>query len=128
VSDQVLAIWVDPTRWLSEADPHQREMVLSCGAALQFACVAARAIGYRPGVELLPAGSAGPLARLTEAGPWNTSERDRQLLAAVADRRTDRGPLDGRVLPIGLPAGLRSESEHLGALLGWSSRPATGQR
>ena len=112
-----LDVWADPLRVLVDTDPHRRELLISCGAAVHLACVAARALGHRPHVRLLPEGRGGPVARIEEVGPWDTSEDDRSLLAAVQHRRTDRGPLDGHSLPASLPFSLQSAASAHGAVL-----------
>lgn len=56
----------DRNRHLVEADPDGRDLVISCGAALHHAQVAARALEWRPAVERTPArsGGSGALARV----------------------------------------------------------------
>jgi len=41
LQDEVLDVWTDPSRILANTDPHRREMLIACGAAVHFACVAA---------------------------------------------------------------------------------------
>jgi hypothetical protein len=117
VRDDALEVWADPERMLPGSDPLRRELILSCGAAVHLACVAARALGVRPEVTLLPDGDGLLLARIAEAGPWTTSGEDRHLLQLVARRRTDRGPLDADDLPPSTPFVLQSAAEHEGASL-----------
>lgn len=112
-----LEIWDDPDRGLPATDGNGRERLLSIGAALHLACVAARALGYRPHLELFPHGASDLVARLTEAGPWEVSDDDRALLAAVPLRRTDRGPLDAASLPPSLPFLLQCAASEQGATL-----------
>lgn len=112
-----LEVWGDPARMLPETDPHRRELVISCGAAVHLACVAMRAIGVRPWVHLLPEGRGGPLARLVELGDWDTSDEDRALLTAVERRRTDRGPLDEAPLPAALAFSLQGAAAAEGVTL-----------
>ena len=118
-----LEVWADSGRMLPESDPNRRELIMSCGTAAQLACVAARAHGYLPHVTLLPQGSNGCLARMVEVGPWQTTDGDRALLAAVPRRRTDRGPLDDEGLPGSLPFLLQSEATLYGAALRLVSTP-----
>jgi len=123
LQDEVLDVWTDPSRILANTDPHRREMLISCGAAVHFACVAARSLGYQPFVELLPRGAGGPAARLTAVGRCDVTDDDRGLLGAVRDRRTDRGPLDGDALPVGLPFLLQAAAAANGAELRLVSTP-----
>ena len=117
VRGNALEIWTDPQRVLPNSDPHRRELTLACGAAIHLACVAARAIGFQPHVTVLPDGVGGLLGRLVEVGPWATSAQDRELLALVPRRRTDRGPLNGDALPNSVPFLLQSAAAVEGASL-----------
>jgi len=110
-------VWADPMRMLPLTDPHRRELVIACGAAVQLICVAALAVGREPTVTLLPDASGSLLARVTEAGPHETVGFDLAMLAAVAVRRTDRGPLDATRLPPALPFRLQTEAALLGTSL-----------
>src|SRR4051812_26346291 len=117
-----LEVWADPMRMLPLTDPHRRELVVSCGAAVQLIVVAARALGHEPAVTLLPDASGSLLATVTEVGPHETTVFDLSMLAAVAVRRTDRGPLDATRLPPSLPFRLQSEAALLGTSLRLVSR------
>jgi hypothetical protein len=117
VHDDALEIWADPLRSLPKTDPNRRELIISCGAAVQFACVAARAAGQIPLVSMLPHGGGSLLARLVEGGQRAVLPDDRALLMAIARRRTDRGPLDATVLDEGLPFMLQREAAEEGATL-----------
>jgi hypothetical protein len=116
VRDGTLEVWADAMRILPETDPHRREMVLSCGAALETARVAAHSLGREVRGVLLTT-SGGPLARLEDSGPHLRTEDDQRLLEAVAQRRTDRGPLDAGTLPPALPVELQDTARALGATL-----------
>lgn len=115
VADGALDVWADPSRLLVETDAHQRELVLSCGAAVHIAGVAARAHGVTPRITVLPDGPGGCVARLVEGAPWPVTSADRELLQAVPRRRTDRGPLDAGPLRPGLAFELRDVVSALGA-------------
>lgn len=123
VADGCLSFWGDPMRSLPDTDPHRRELTLSCGAALELACVAAVAAGHRPTVRLLPHGLGGPLAQLVEAEDAPVTDDDRALLAAIPRRRTDRGPLDASRFPAELPFRLQDEAARRGAVLRWVTTP-----
>lgn len=103
ISADALDVWADPSRRLPASDPLGRELVISCGAAVQTAVVAARATGMALTVTSWPQGPSGPVARLVESGRVVPSAEDRARLDAVRTRRTDRGPLDAGQLPASLP-------------------------
>ena len=117
VGKHALEVWADPSRLLVETDAHRRELVLSCGAAMHLAAVAARAHGVEPLVTVLPDGPGGCIARLVENGSRAVTRAERDLLDAVPLRRTDRGPLDADDLPPGLALELRERAAEQGARL-----------
>jgi hypothetical protein len=51
-----LELWADRDRSLPVSDPLGRNLVISCGATLQHAAVAAEALGAEPRIEYLPEG------------------------------------------------------------------------
>ena len=57
----LLELHADHSRRLSAADPTGRSLVISCGAALHHAQVAARALGWRAEVDRLPEGPTAAL-------------------------------------------------------------------
>jgi nitroreductase len=80
----------DHQRRLPVADPTGRELVISCGAALHHAQVAARALGWEPTVRRSPDPSAPALLaelRLAPALPPRSAAAD---IRAVHERSTDR--------------------------------------
>ena len=83
-------LYADHQRRLPVADPTGRELVLSCGAALHHAQVAARALGWEPTVRRFPDPSAPALlaeVRLAPALPPRSAAAD---IRAVQERSTDR--------------------------------------
>ena len=85
-----LELHADRSRQLLVADPLGRNLILSCGASLHHALVAAAALGWRTQVERLPADPASTLlARITlhRAEPSMTAAAD---LLAIEQRCTDR--------------------------------------
>lgn len=97
VEGQSIRLLADPQRALSVIDPERRAMRISLGAALENMLVAARAWGLRPTVSYRPADDpTGAVAEVT----WNAggAPRDRALLEAIVDRRTNRRDYDGRGL------------------------------
>jgi nitroreductase len=92
-------VHADRSRQLPIGDADGRELVMSCGAAIENFVVAARAFGFDTAVAPLPdAGEPDCLAVLTLApGEWPTDEES-LLFDAIDVRRTARGPLRG--LPI----------------------------
>ncbi len=117
VDDGAVELYADATRSLRVSDPDDRELTIGCGAALKTYAIAVRGLGYEPVVALLPDGPAGPLARVSEGGRRLPDPDEMLLLAAVPERRTDRGPLDASGLAAVTTARLQRAAEAEGALL-----------
>jgi nitroreductase len=91
IYDDRLELYADRTRALPVNDPHDRELTISCAAALFNAQVAAAHAGGTLDVVVLPAGERSDLlarATLTADGAPAGEER---LFTAIAGRRTHRG-------------------------------------
>jgi hypothetical protein len=83
----------DLDRRLPATDPDDRELRLSCGAALFNLRMALQGFGVRPLVSLLPGHVApGALATVRRGGVITQDEEMRGLLKAVPTRRTNRRP------------------------------------
>jgi nitroreductase len=99
-----LELYADRTRALVVNDPHDRELTISCAAALLNARLAAEHAGARLDVVLLPEGDQSDLlARATladDGGP------DEWLFATVAARRTYRKDFAEREVPADARAAL----------------------
>jgi len=121
--DGALQIWADPLRALLLTDPARRELTISVGAAIGLAAVAAHAAGYEVAVLLAGPGDDGPIALMREVAPRVPTAEDDQLLAAVARRRTDRGPLDADPLGAELPFLLQAAVSAHGCSLRLVSTP-----
>jgi hypothetical protein len=106
--DDALLLWPDLGRALPLTDPTHRELLLSCGAAVHLAWVAARSLGHELEIAWLPESGSTLLARLTEGPSFEVADDAQELLAAVASRRTDRGPLDATHLSAQLPFELQA--------------------
>jgi nitroreductase len=104
VEDDTLELYADRTRALPVVDPDDRELVVSCGAALRTLRVVLAHLGHGVQVSRFPDGPDAPdsdlLARLTLTG--ETAPRDPALAglaAAVPRRHTNRLPFEDRPVP-----------------------------
>ena len=98
--DGALELFADRTRALPVVDPDDRELVISCGAALALLRVALRHSGYAGEVELFPdPTNSDLLARLRLGEPAEVTELDTALFHAIARRHTNRHPFDHRPVP-----------------------------
>ena len=85
-----LELCADPRRRLAAADPRSRNLVISCGAALHHAQVAARALGWTPTVTRLPARGGSSLLARVELTPAVPPPDAADLIQTIRDRSTDR--------------------------------------
>lgn len=118
VGEQAVELFADRSRALPVVDPDNRELVISCGAALETFCVAAGHFGHRCLVEVLPDPDDADLlaiVRLESGG--NPSVVDDALFAAIPSRRTNRGPYADRDLPEDLVRQLVADATSAGAWL-----------
>jgi hypothetical protein len=125
ISDEAIELYSDPQRKL-HVDPAGRHMLISCGAALFGLRLAARSLGYRPLVELLP-DPARPrlLARVRLSAGTPLTDSERRMLEALPHRHTHRGPFSDEPLPEGLLPALQHDALAEGAVLALVKRPIT---
>ena len=113
-ADHVL-LFADRTRALPVVDPHDRELTISCGAALHHLTTALASFGLAATVGLLPdAADADLLARVSVTGRQEPDGEAQQLRAAIPHRRTNRRRFDDKALPPELFAACRATAESFG--------------
>jgi len=89
--DDGLDLYEDTSRALPGTDPHGRERLISCGAAVRNAEIAMARLGHVPVTTLLPDGADGPLVAALRAGPARSpSPEIGRLYSAISRRRTHR--------------------------------------
>lgn len=90
VGEKSLHLYAERSLHLPHADPDSRELLVSCGAALNHCAIALSALGWRSVIHRLP-NPADPqhLASL-ELHRQTPVEADISLAAAIPRRRTDR--------------------------------------
>lgn len=94
IQADAITILPDATRRLAVVDPHDRELWISLGCALENLLVAARAMGYAPEVTY-PETVAAITVRLTPG----IAQAD-QLFAGIPLRQNTRSLYDGRPIPV----------------------------
>ena len=90
VGKHSLHLYADPDRHLLHTDPDARDMLLSCGAALNHCVVALAALGWQSKVHRLPNPDEGHRLASIELYRYPANEVDITLAAAIPRRRTDR--------------------------------------
>ena len=125
---QAIDVYADPARALPVGDPDGRAVHLACGAALFNLRLAATVAGRQPVVRLLP-DPVQPLlfATVRMAGPRQAAQHEIELHAAIAARRTNRGPFSGRAVPPGVMVELAEAAQAEGAVLHFPDRYETSR-
>jgi Nitroreductase family len=101
VGEQSLHLYSDPSRQLPNTDPDGRDLILSCGAALNHCIVALAALGWRAKVARLPNPSDPNHLAAVEVSAYSAESLDVALAAAIPRRRTDRRHYNSWPVPVG---------------------------
>lgn len=85
-----LDLWADPSRGLPLADPLGRDLVISCGAALHHALVAAESLGLGAEVVRQPDDSTPDLLATIRFFPTVVPPNSAEIRRSIQERHTDR--------------------------------------
>jgi hypothetical protein len=110
VRDTMLLLRADPHRKLLHADPNERDLVMSCGAALHELVVAAAGMGWECAVHRIPEGGRTDLLAVVTFTPREPTVADLGMLAAIEQRFTDRRQVSSWPVP-------RQRLDHLSHLV-----------
>ena len=110
-------LYADSGRHLPHTDPARRELILSCGVALQHFTVALAALGWQPQVRRLPNPADPDHLASIELIACAGSEQDIALAAAIPRRRTDRRWYSSWPVPGGDLALMASRAARSGVML-----------
>jgi hypothetical protein len=111
-------IHADRRRAIRAVDPYDRELTISCGAALFNLRVAAEYFGLEHRVEILPnPADKSLMARFHLGLRADTGSENVLLFHAIPQRHTNRGPLAPDPLPEELLAALQEAAAAKGAWL-----------
>lgn len=118
IGERSVQLYADEDRRLPRIDPGRRDLLLSCGAALQHLTVALAALGWRSHVHRFPnAAEPNHLASVEFGAPAKASEQDIALAAAVPRRRTDRRWYSSWPVPAGDIALMAARAARAGVTL-----------
>jgi nitroreductase len=95
----LLQVYADRSRALPTIDPHDRELLISCYAAVHLVRVALEHFGYQPEVELLPESGDPDLLATVRLGQRLAPPVRRDLFDAVVARHSNRHPYLTRPIP-----------------------------
>jgi len=129
VGSDRIDVFADTARNTGAIDPFRREMYVGLGAALENLVLAARAGGYTPNVELMPAG--GESTHAARVSLTRASARRSALYAKIPERRSNRYPyVEGKAVPARALAAMAAlaGAETPDTRLVWFSEPAARGR
>ncbi len=117
VADSV-ELYADRSRGLAVIDPDDRELTISCGAALFHLRIALRRFGYIGAVTTFPdADDPDLLARIHLGIKRDATPEAQALFAAIYQRRTNRQAFEQRPLPEDMLVALQEAAHTEGAWL-----------
>jgi nitroreductase len=97
--DQI-KLFADVSRTLPVIDPHRRELIMSCGAALFHLRLAIRYFGHTDEVVTFPEQDDPELVAILQTGcPRPTTAHERSMFENIIRRHTNRFPFDSRPIP-----------------------------
>ncbi|MBX3146987.1 MAG: nitroreductase family protein [Gemmatimonadales bacterium] len=115
---ETLELRIDPSRRLPIVDPNDRELLISCGAALEHLRIAAHRFCLADAVTINPDPHDPELvARIRLAGRRDPSPNDQAIFDAISTRHTYRGPMEPRPIAPPLVDQLILEARRAGARL-----------
>lgn len=118
VNGNEVTLFADRSRVMSALDPNGRELIMSCGAALQHLRLAIRAFGYADIVSLFPnPRQPDLLAYVRLAAPHAACPEDEFLFNFIGERHTNRRLFQQKTVPDALLLALQEEAEREGAWL-----------
>ena len=101
VGSQSLHLYSDADRQLPNIDPDGRDLILSCGAALNHSVVAFAAVGWQAKVNRFPNPADPSHLAAIELSRSTADPVDIALAAAIPRRRTDRRHYSSWPVPVG---------------------------
>lgn len=118
ISGNCLDLFADRTHSLRVIDPRDRQLIISCGAALFNLRTAMYYFGCVGDARPLPdPRQADLLARVTLDTSDSYASEWQELFNAITVRCTNRGPFDGEDIPVAAEAALRDAAHIEGAWL-----------
>jgi nitroreductase len=117
VSDQRIDLYADRRRWLPATDADQRDLMLSCGAALHHLRVGLAAGGIGASVHRMPDAAKSDLVASVVLEDDGTDRVDATLSTQIPLRRSDRRPFRAWPMPEAFKRQLTERAAEQGALL-----------
>jgi hypothetical protein len=124
-----LSLFADRERALPVVDPADRELTISCGAALFHLRLALHYFGYEGAIATFPEpDNPDLLARIQLGEQHQASPEEKRLFQAITERHTNRLPFQDKAIPDALlatwQAAVESEAAQLQFVTGKEEREA----
>ncbi|MDD5363124.1 MAG: nitroreductase [Ignavibacteria bacterium] len=100
VHEESLNLYADRTRALPVIDPDDRELIISCGAALTNLIVTMKYFGFEPEIIYFPSDSDNDLLATikVKARDYQPTDADKIYFKAIPNRRTNRLPFAEEII------------------------------
>lgn len=99
IGERTVHLYADTARWLPATDPDERDLMISCGAALHHARVALAAMGWASKVHRLPNPAEPAHLAALELVAHEPTADTLALAGAIGRRRADRRPYSSWPIP-----------------------------
>jgi nitroreductase len=117
VGQHSLHLYANPDLHLPHTDPDARDLMLSCGAALNHCAVALAALGWQSKIHRFPNPTEPDHLAALELRRYPATEVDVTLAAAIPRRRTDRRRYSSWPVPQGDIALMGARAARAGVML-----------
>lgn len=117
VGDNSVHLYANPDLLLPHTDPDTRDLMLSCGAALNHCVVALAALGWQSKAHRFPNPAEPNHLAVLELHPYPAADLDVALAAAIPRRRTDRRHYSSWPVPRGDIALMGARAARAGVIL-----------
>jgi nitroreductase len=116
IEDDTVELYADRTRALAVIDPDDRELTISCGAALLHLRIALRHFGYAGTTATFPdPDDPDLLARIRLGNKRDATREEHALFDAIRKRHTNRQAFEKREVPETMLIALQEEAHAEGA-------------
>jgi nitroreductase len=117
VGENSVHLYSNPELQLHSTDPDSRDLMISCGIALNHCAVAFAALGWLAKVHRFPNPADSSHLGAVELEPYPATEVDIALAQAIPRRRTDRRQYSSRVVSDAYIALIGSRAARAGVML-----------
>lgn len=117
IVDDKIELYADRTRSLPVVDPDDRELTISCGAAIYHIQLAFRHFGYADVVETIIDQNSDVLARIAIGGSTEPIDEENLLFEAITKRRTNRTEFENKKMPKSLLSRFQTAASENGVWL-----------